>query len=106
MIFCFDIDGTICQTGGLEYDKAKPCNDVIEYINGLYEQDHTINLFTARGTVTGKDWFDITESQMRQWGVKYHSLQFGKPAADYYIDDKGVNINELRAKNFDISQVI
>ena len=32
-----------------------------------------------------------TEQQLFEWGVKYHELFMGKPAADYYIDDKGIS---------------
>jgi hypothetical protein len=27
--------------------------------------------------------------------VKYHELKFGKPAADYYIDDRMLSVEEL-----------
>ena len=32
-----------------------------------------------------------TEEQLRNWGVKYHKLYFGKPRVDFYIDDRGIN---------------
>ena len=32
---------------------------------------------------------------MKEWGVKYHELRFGKPAGDYYIDDRLISIGEL-----------
>ena len=35
-------------------------------------------------------FFDMTLEQMTQWGVKFHRLILGKPAADFYIDDKGM----------------
>ena len=39
--------------------------------------------------------FDLTEQQLKDWGCKYHTLILGKPHADYFIDDKGVNANEF-----------
>lgn len=36
-------------------------------------------------------WFDFTKRQLEEWGVCYHGLFLGKPAADQYIDDKGVS---------------
>lgn len=94
--FCFDIDGVIA---GLEpnnqYDQSPPRRAMIEKINTLYDLGHTIILFTARGTMTGIDWSGVTRRQMDAWGVKYHQLLFGKPAADYYIDDKFLSFAQL-----------
>jgi hypothetical protein len=69
--------------------------DNIKRLNRLYDAGNTIVLFTARGTVTGINWSDITQKQMLTWGVKYHRLHFGKPAADYYIDDKMIGLDTL-----------
>lgn len=41
--------------------------------------------------MTGVDYKALTEGQLRKWGLKYHRLEFGKPAADKYIDDKAYN---------------
>jgi hypothetical protein len=61
----------------------------------LFDNNNTIILFTARGTKTGIDWSEVTAKQLKTWGVKYHELKFGKPAADYYVDDRLINMNEL-----------
>jgi CMP-N-acetylneuraminic acid synthetase len=96
-VFCFDIDGVIASlTPKNDYALAQPLTEHIELINRLHAQGHEIILFTARGTVTGKDWKSVTESQLQAWGVKYHSLKFGKPAADFYIDDRFVTPQEIR----------
>ena len=51
---------------------------------------------TARGSVTKIDYYDLTNIQLKEWGVKYHELHVGKKiAADKYIDDKGINANEF-----------
>jgi len=91
MIYCFDIDGTIFFTEGLDYNDSKPIWERINKINQLFENGHTIKLHTARGTKTGIDWREVTERQLEQFGVRYHELQLGKPFADLYIDDKGVS---------------
>jgi hypothetical protein len=31
---------------------------------------------------------EFTENQLKEWGVQYHHLFFGKPRAAYYVDDK------------------
>tara|TARA_B100001250_G_scaffold318488_1_gene281126 strand:+ start:1796 stop:2086 length:291 start_codon:yes stop_codon:yes gene_type:complete len=87
MIYCFDVDGTIC-TQEDDYSNAQPLLDRIEQINLLYDEDHKIVFYTARGYLTGIDWSEKTKNQLEEWGVKYHSLVFGKPNADIYIDDK------------------
>jgi hypothetical protein len=91
MIFCFDIDGTICTNTDGDYEHAEPFPEVIERINRLAEEGHSILLQTARGFTTGIDWRSVTEDQMARWGVTYESLTLGKPTADVYIDDKGLN---------------
>ena len=37
----------------------------------------------------------MTRQQMADWGVNYHELRFGKPAADYYVDDRLLSLAEL-----------
>jgi histidinol phosphatase-like enzyme len=87
-VFVIDIDGTICTQDGANYDRAEPIQNIIDVANQLYSDGHEIIYFTARGSTTGIDWHDVTESQLKSWGVKYHKLILGKPYADYYIDDK------------------
>ena len=91
MIYCFDIDGTLCTKTEGAYDCAEPFFDRIEIVNQLFLQGHTIKLFTARGSTTGIDWRAVTERQMQGWGVMYHELILGKPEADIFIDDKAFN---------------
>ena len=90
-IYCFDIDGTIFSTKGSDYPNSQPIQHRIDRVNELYKQGHEITLFTARGTTTGIDWRELTESQLKQFGVSYHRLILGKPHADLYVDDKGTN---------------
>jgi CMP-N,N'-diacetyllegionaminic acid synthase len=77
-----------------------PNYEIINQINKLYNNEHIILLYTARGATTGIDWRKITEDQMRQWGLKYHQLYFGKPTADVYIDDKAINLSEWKNNHF------
>lgn len=81
-IFSIDIDGTLCNNTFGKYDKAFPIKDRIDRVNELYDNGNIINLFTARGTTTGIDWREITSKQLKKWGLKYHSLELGKPEAD------------------------
>ena len=45
--------------------------------------------------MTGIDWREATEQQLAKWGLHYHRLVFGKPAADYYIDDRMLPMAEI-----------
>lgn len=93
----FDIDGVIAQFDPvLRYDKAQPDKGMIEIVNRLYDYGNKIVLFTARGSETGIDWSETTRAQMERWGVKFHELKFGKPAATFYVDDRNLSLDELR----------
>jgi len=91
MIIYVDIDDTICTTLGTNYQTAVPIKEAIDKVNLLYEEGNTIVYWTARGTVTGIDWSELTEKQLLSWGAKYTELRMGKPAYDVFIDDKNIN---------------
>jgi carbamoyl-phosphate synthase large subunit len=91
-VYCFDLDETLCITSKLSYELSTPNKDRIRKVNQLFDLGNYIKIFTARGSVTKIDWREITENQLSDWGVKYHELILGKPAADYYIDDKAINV--------------
>lgn len=94
--FVFDIDGVITASGkDLDYNHAEPNTKMIQIVNKLHEAGNEIILFTARGYKTGIDWQEVTKKQMDLWGVKYDELKFGKPNADFYIDDKMLAMEAL-----------
>ncbi len=90
-----DIDGTICRTQGTEYNYAEPIDKNIDIINEMFDKGERITYWTARGTVLGTDFSELTRYQLQTWGCKYHELRFGKPAYDLLICDKVVNIKDL-----------
>ena len=91
MNYCFDIDGTICTNTNGDYEKAEPLTDRINIVNNLYLEVHKITMFTARGSTTNIDWTTLTKLQLKDWGVMYNKLIFGKPDADVFIDDKAMS---------------
>lgn len=92
MIVYVDIDDTICTSEDAgDYAAAKPIYERIAKINDMYNNGHTIIYWTARGTVSGIDWKQVTKDQLSKWLVKYHELRFDKPAYDIFIDDKNIN---------------
>jgi len=91
MILYFDIDETIFKTEGMDYEGSKPIQKNIDIVNKLYDDGHGITMWTARGSGSGLDWTEVTTEQLNRFGVKYHSLKFGKPVFDLFIDDKVIN---------------
>lgn len=100
-VWMFDIDGVICNTQGTDYPNSMPNYDNIAKINRLYDKGAFIKLFTGRGSVSGIDWMSVTEHQLKEWGVKYHELIFGKPHFDIFIDDHAYNIGDFEGLDFD-----
>lgn len=97
MIIYVDIDDTICKSPqninlSDKYNLAQPLDDKIKIINKLYDNGHTIIYWTARGTLSNVNFFDLTYKQLKLWGVKFHELRMGKPAFDLLIDDKTFNM--------------
>jgi hydroxymethylpyrimidine pyrophosphatase-like HAD family hydrolase len=92
-----DIDETICfYENKRDYNLAKPSLENINKINILYEKGNKITYWTARGTMTGIDWYETTKKQLDKWGCKYHNLITGqKPAYDLLICDKTKRIEEI-----------
>ena len=92
-----DIDETICfYESERTYPKALPLLENIEKINKLFDDNNTIIYWSARGTVTGIDWYDVNQKQLKDWGCKYHDLILGeKPDYDLLICDKTKRIEEI-----------
>tara|TARA_A100001391_G_C5022678_1_gene266286 strand:+ start:558 stop:896 length:339 start_codon:yes stop_codon:yes gene_type:complete len=100
--YVFDIDGTLCTNTEGDYLKAEPLYDRIKVVNILAKRNKIV-LFTARGMGRHQNdankaieqFYELTKKQLEDWGVQYHQLFLGKPAGDYYIDDKGIKDAEF-----------
>ena len=92
-----DIDETICFYPQKRiYELAVPSKENIEKINSLYDEGAHITYYTARGSLTGANYYDLTKKQLDSWGCKYHDLSVGeKPLFDLLIDDRAKRIEEL-----------
>lgn len=105
--YCIDIDGTICDKpicrGDCNYETSIVKSERIAKINQLYDDGNYIIYLTARGMgrfknsriLAHREFYNLTYAQLKSWGCKFHELHMGKPSADYYIDDKGINDNEF-----------
>ncbi len=95
MIYCFDLDGTLCSSSAPVYAEETPFQERINRVNELFDEGHYIKIYTARGMTTKLDCREVTEWQLEKWKIKHDELIMGKPAADIYIDDKGINSEEF-----------
>jgi capsule biosynthesis phosphatase len=103
-IFAIDIDNTICITNGSDYKNSKPIKNIIKIINKLKKNGHIIKLFTSRymskcdGNVKiiNKKYKTITNKQIKSWGLNFDELIMGKPRYDFIIDDKSLNVKDLK----------
>lgn len=103
MRYCFDIDGTLCDTpnnelGKPDYVNAKPFPFMVDQVNRLYDEGNYIIMQTARGKGSGIDHTELTKKQLDEWGYKYHELfpMFCKPTADIFVDDKAINVEDWK----------
>lgn len=98
-----DIDETISfYPDKRRYDLAEPKLENISLINELYDSgEWKIIYWTARGSVSGKDYHDFTWKQLESWGCKFHELICGKEKGhfDILIDDKSMRIEQLYVEN-------
>lgn len=99
--FCFDLDNTLVTYPDIknDYTSVKPKDKNIDILRNLKKNGHYIIIYTARRMKTfngdvekvRKDVEDITIDTLKKYDIPYDELHFGKPYADLYIDDLGVN---------------
>lgn len=98
--FCFDLDNTLVSYPHTEgdYSTVSPIQETIDYLNYLHSMGHTIIIHTARrmrthGGNLGKVQADIakvTFETLSKFNINYDEIYFGKPYANFYIDDLSV----------------
>lgn len=88
MQIIIDLDGTLCQEmRTFSRALAEPKQEAVDRVNRLYEEGHTIIIYSAR---TWMEW-EMTTAWLKDHGVKYHQLMMGKPVGDVWIDDRSLN---------------
>jgi CMP-N-acetylneuraminic acid synthetase len=98
LTFAFDLDGVLASlVPDGEYGKAEPLAAGIALVRRLHEAGNRIVVYTARGSATGRDWLEVTRAQLHRWGVPHDAIHFGKPAADYYVDDRMISLATLES---------
>jgi len=97
---CIDLDGTICEnkTSGETYDDVLPKENAIKTIQEWKSAGHYIIIYSARNMVTHNNNLGriianqspVVISWLKKYNIPFDELWFGKPLADFYIDDKAV----------------
>lgn len=97
MRICIDLDGVICslREDGQTYADVTPIEGAVEHIAALRAAGHHVIIHTARhmrttggnvGAVVARQG-EVTLRWLREHGVEYDEIHFGKPWAEVYIDD-------------------
>ena len=99
--FVFDLDNTLVTYPTIpgDYSSVKPISKTINYLRNLKKQGHHIIIYTARRMKTHSgnigaliaDIGEITMNTLKEFDIPYDELFFGKPYADFYIDDLMIN---------------
>jgi len=99
--FCFDFDNTLISYPTIpgDYSSVKPITRNINFVKLLKELGHTIIIYTARrmrthggniGAVVA-DISTVTFDTLKKYDIPYDEVYFGKPYANFYIDDLAIN---------------
>jgi capsule biosynthesis phosphatase len=101
MRICFDLDNTLVTYPKIknDYTSVEPITKNIDFLKYLKTFGHTIIIYTARRMKThngnvGKllsDIGKITFDTLDKFDIPFDEIYFGKPQADVYIDDLGLN---------------
>jgi capsule biosynthesis phosphatase len=100
---CFDLDNTLVThpvTYG-DYSTVLPIQRNIDYLKTLKKLGNTIIIYTARRMRTHQgnvekviaDIGKITLETLDKFEIPYDEIHFGKPYANFYIDDLAINAN-------------
>ena len=93
MRWCFDLDNTLVNTKGSDYENSTPISEAIAKVRGYKDRGDHIIIMTARGSGSKVDWRAFTEKQLNKFGIPYDQLIVGlKPGGvDVFVDDKAIN---------------
>ena len=98
---CFDLDNTLVSYPKVkgDYSSVEPITKNINFLKLLKELGHTIIIHTARRMKTHhgnvgaviSDIGRVTFDTLDKFEIPYDEIYFGKPYANFYIDDLAIN---------------
>jgi capsule biosynthesis phosphatase len=99
--FCFSLDNTLFTEPLIKHNylTVKPIIKNIEYLKFLKNLGNYIIIYTSRGMdihngnigLAMKDISKITYETLEKYEIPYDEIYFGKPYADFYIDNNSVS---------------
>lgn len=99
--FVFDLDNTLVTHPRIagDYNTVEPIVENINFLKHIKDAGNYIIIYTARRMKTHNgnvarvvaDIGEITIQTLKKYDIPYDELQFGKPYADFYIDDLSIN---------------
>jgi len=102
--YCFDLDNTLVTFPKIsnDYTSVEPIQKNIDFLKYLKRLGHIIIIYTARRMNTHKsnlgkimaDIGRITFDSLEKFDIPYDEIYFGKPNADFYIDDLAISSYE------------
>ncbi len=112
---CFDLDNTLVThpTIAGDYSSVLPIQRNIDFLKLLHTLGNTIIIYTARRMKTHKgnvgaivaDVGRVTLDTLDRFDIPYDEIHFGKPYANFYIDDLAVNANSSLDKALGIYNI-
>lgn len=98
----FDLDGTITSRNTFPY-LSKPNKKVVEYIKKLMNAGYEVYIYSARwnveqnGKKQAKEQIENVKKYLKDNDIPYTKLyESDKPRAVYYVDDKAVNVKDIK----------
>lgn len=89
-LIAVDLDGTLCI--GKEEEDPEPISAMIEKVQEWYKKGAHIIIFTARPPKS----YTHTAAWLTKHHVPFHGLAMSKkPAADVYVDNRALNIDDV-----------
>lgn len=102
---CFDLDNTLCELRLPDqvYADVPPKPGASEYLKELKQKGYYIIIHTARHMLSCNSNLGriiaiqapIVTDWLLKHDIPYDELLFGKPLADYYVDDKAVTFTDF-----------
>lgn len=92
-IIAIDFDETLTSGGRWwKQEEILPNNKMIEWVNKEYRKGSVIIIHSARPWEIAR----ATAAWLIKHNVRYHGLFLNKLGADLYVDDKALNINNIK----------
>lgn len=92
LVYNIDLDGTLTYNEPW-WSETPKCNPVMKkYVRELVHDGHVVIIWTARGWEHASKtvgWLIANE-------ILFHGIRMDKGGADYYIDDKAINAEDIK----------